>query len=426
MEQGRTQDDREIITGQVASFDLAQQNARLLALEAARLDVSPEIATPLQVIKVAKDELLAVSPAVLLVREEHAQRASQLLAGWSGPTRIRCGVGIPIGVVRFTAPSREALTPAVLDMLWDEGIAANFSYVTPSGPYVKGGADTPEHPHGATPKWNARSRRRHGLGVRIAVIDTGINCADTEWARSWLHGIPEDAANRDPLRATGKSTLTSGGGHGTFVAGVIRQIAPAAVVNVYKALDGEGTGDEERVACAILRAAADGADIINLSLGSETYRDRPPVALEAALQAIPDHIVVVAAAGNQGSRRPFWPAAFKRVIAVAALDVDGGPAPWSNRGSWVDLSTRGEGVVSTFVYGEEAPEDDPNPENFEVKAPWAMWSGTSFAAPQVAGLIALASSGRTPREAAADLLRSGTRLPDYGIAIDTPLRYVHV
>lgn len=422
--------DSDIIAQQVASFEPTAQAAIIEAMVADRDEMNaPTIPerTLLQRIEVDEAVPLVVTPSRVLVRAEHADRAAQLLnahaPGWSGPTPVVCDGDVPLGIARFDAPTSATLTTDVLDLLWDAGIEANFSYITPSGPFVKGGDNTPEHPTGTVPEWRSRSAATAGMGVRIAVIDTGINCDKTTWGRAWLRDIARTTKNRDQLNALGGAILDAGAGHGTFVAGIVRQVAPDSVVSVYRALDSEGIGTEESVACAILQAAADGADIINLSLGTETYKDRPPVAIEAALEAIPDHVVVVAAAGNQGSERPYWPAAFKRVIGVAALDELGEPASWSNRGPWVNMSTRGAGVVSTFVHGLESTARDPTPEDFRSTRPWAMWSGTSFAAPQISGLIAVESKGRTPREAAADLVRSGTHLADFGAAIATPLTY---
>lgn len=423
----RKRTDGEIIAQQTGAFAAPTQERLINDLLSARSAEAAGTRIPVQAIRVPETIPLVVTPSRLLVRAEHAREAHELLSaadpGWSEPTAVTCDGDVDLGIVRFEAPTREALAPQVVDMLWERGIAANFSYITPSGPYVKGGDNTPEHPTGPPPTWRSRSSARAGMGVRVAVIDTGINCSQTTWGRSWLRGIARTARNRDPLNAISGSTLDDGAGHGTFVAGIVRQVAPDCSVEVYRALDSEGIGTEEAVACAIVRAAAEGADIINLSLGTETYRDRAPVAIEAALEAIPDHVVVVAAAGNQGSERPFWPAAFKRVIAVGALDEHGEPADWSNRGPWVNLSTRGAGVVSTFVVGLESTARDPHPEDFRPTRPWAMWSGTSFAAPQIAGLIAVGASGRTPREAAAELTRSGRHIADFGAVIESPLRY---
>ena len=192
------------------------------------------------------------------------------------------------------------------------------------------------------------------------MIDTGIGKDVAIRTDGWITNIRITKENVDVLDEPGSPKgLDAGAGHGTFVAGVIRQVAPAADVRIYRALDSDGVGSEEGIACAIVRAWRDGATIINLSLGQESYGDYPPVALAAALGLISDDVIVVAAAGNLGgiapddpaATRPHWPAAFRRVVGVGGLDPKGKPATWSKRGPWVDASTVGEGIVSTFVAG---------------------------------------------------------------------------
>jgi subtilisin family serine protease len=176
----------------------------------------------------------------------------------------------------------------------------------------------------------------------------------------------------------------------------------------------------------MVRAVRDGAQILNLSLGLEALDDRPPVAFEVALEIIDElaaetgrDVLVVAAAGNFGHARPCWPAALDGVLAVAALTQDLQPADWSSRGFWVDCSTIGEGIRSTYVQGRESPIVDPDPETFPPDA-WALWSGTSFAAPQVAGAIARIAQedGVGPREALRRLLDGRPAIPDYGQAVE--------
>ncbi len=358
---------------------------------------------------------ILVVPGEILVHDEHADDAQAML----GADFRREPIGCPeLPVARFR--SEVADLAAATDALHDAGIPANFSHITPSGPYIKG-AGGAEMPNGMP----VEPESKVGEGrIRVAIIDTGINMDDTDWPSSWLAGITQDRANMDPLTAVSNGPLDHGGGHGTFVVGVVRQVTPNAQIRVYRALDSDGIGSEVAVACAILRAVADGVDIINLSLGTDTYKDRPPVALTAALELVPDEVVVVAAAGNDGSSRPNWPGAVKRVVAVGALDQDMKPAKWSNRGPWVDLSTVGEGVVSTFVSGYETAVQDPEPEDWRSdKTPWAMWTGTSFAAPQIAGLIARDAEGSDARTALANLRATGVHVADWGIAIASPLKY---
>ena len=199
---------------------------------------------------------------------------------------------------------------------------------------------------------------------------------------------------------------------------------PAAHVVALRALATDGTGTETDLAVAIRRAAElverrGGRGVLVLALGYRTVNDRAPVVVETALADLPDGVAVVAAAGNTGSTRPTWPAASKRVVAVAATDRSGRLAPWSDRGHWVDLATDGEGVVSTFVAGCETPghgPDDPfddHPESFPrpgQREAYALWSGTSFAAPAVAGWLAVRLAedpASSPRQAVAALRATG-------------------
>jgi subtilisin family serine protease len=128
--------------------------------------------------------------------------------------------------------------------------------------------------------------------------------------------------------------------------------------------------------------------------------------------------VIVACAGNAGSDRPFWPAALKRVVAVAALDAKGQDrAEFSNYGWWVDACAIGDKVVSSFF-----KYDAHTPVGEELFDGYAAWSGTSFAAPNVAGVIAAyaARHGFSTSRAAAIILdpSSHRSMPDLGVLVD--------
>ena len=281
----------------------------------------------------------------------------------------------------------------------------DFHYVAPMGVVVKADCG-PEPSLGLAPEPPVAPN-----GPRVAVIDTGI----TNQVRSdgWLANAPV-GANVDLLDDFAPfGLLDPGAGHGTFVAGVIQQIAPGVLVDVHRALDSDGLGGEAAAASAMVRAARAGAAVINLSFGLETDDDRPPLALAVAVDIIrtryPD-VLLVAAAGNFGRSRPCWPAAFKGVTAVGALTRTLDGAPWSSRGSWVDVSTIGEAVLSTYVTGDEADGD-----TYPADA-WAVWSGTSFAAPQVVAAVALVMQrlGISPRDALARLLDGREERTDFG------------
>lgn len=251
---------------------------------------------------------------------------------------------------------------------------------------------------------------------RIAVFDTGV---DPELRT--LHpalaqrvsGVPDD------LDVDGDGRLDVEAGHGTFVAGVINRVAPEAMVTVDRVLDPDGLGDE--LALALALADCD-APVVNLSLYGYTHHDMPPLLLTSAIDKLPRSTAVVAAAGNDATDRPAWPAAHKRVISVGALDTTNGEprrAPFSNYGWWVDCCAPGVDVWAAYVRGTY--ELDPA-RRFDG---WATWSGTSFAAPQVAALILrqAASSGATARQAAYQLLGDPdrTEVDGLGVVITPPV-----
>ncbi|HEX5087702.1 MAG TPA: S8/S53 family peptidase [Nocardioides sp.] len=285
----------------------------------------------------------------------------------------------------------------------------------------------------------AAGRRKPQGKVMVAVIDTGIAKANTR-TDGWLNEVrrtPGAEGNIDPLDRFPRPKngfLDFAAGHGTFAAGIVRLVDRDARIRVYRALDSDGFASELAIAAAMIRAVKDGADVLSLSVGMRTVDDRPSVALELALDVI-DEIVarrkreapaVVVSAGNYGDNRPVWPAAFTdRVISVAALNTRMQGAGWSSRGPWVTCSCIGQGIVSTFVPGDEDPAFSkhhpswPPPDHYPKNA-WAVWSGTSFAAPQIAGAISrmMREKGITsPPRAARRLLQRGTPTPNFGRAL---------
>ncbi|RJK98229.1 S8 family serine peptidase [Vallicoccus soli] len=313
---------------------------------------------------------------------------------------------------------RDGVPPARLEGLAGElralGHLASVDHVVPLAPVVKGLSGPEPSPVGV-PRPTASARA--GAGVRVAVVDTGIT--PERRADGWLDAVPREG-EVDPLDDLPEPNglLDLAAGHGTFVAGVVAQVAPGAELRAYRAVDSDGIGSDLEIALALVRALRDGADVVNLSFGVQTPGDVPPVALQAAVDILAEEhpeALVVAAAGNDGSDRPSWPAAFREVVAVGALDVDLAPAPWSNRGHWVDCSAVGEGVLSTYVPGVEDPEFDPAPDTYPADA-WAVWTGTSFAAPQVAGLVArvAAERGTGVQEAWRTVQRAAVRVPGAG------------
>jgi subtilisin family serine protease len=263
-----------------------------------------------------------------------------------------------------------------------------------------------------------------GREVTVAVLDTGIS--DHPWfeGRSWFAACGSDVQETPDSNADDR--LDSVAGHGTFIAGVVLQHAPSAHLLVDRVISGDGMTDELRLLQGLLRlrtaahAASRPIDIVSLSLGCYTHDDRPSAALSHGVAAFGHHTVFVACAGNAASERPYWPAAMKRVTAVGSLDAAGlDRASFSNYGWWVDACAVGDQVESSFfTYDGLGPDGD---ESFNG---YAIWSGTSFAAPRVAGVIAAkaATDGVPAVQAAAELLDPSRHhsLPDLGVFVDAP------
>lgn len=260
------------------------------------------------------------------------------------------------------------------------------------------------------------ARLGEGAGVTVGVCDTGIWRLAGGYHPQWLGGayVPE-LDDEDPLYAH-TDVLAPQGGHGTFVAGVVRQAAPGVRIDPEQALDATGVGDEASVVAAMARLAPE-VSIINLSLGGFTQDDQPSLPLTNAVAALPATSAVVAAAGNAGTSRPVWPAALAQVVAVAAVSQGSSgvvPVGDSGRGPWVDACSFGE-RTSTYVEGQLPLPGRPT----RIFHGFATWAGTSFAAAHVSGRLAalMTSTGLSAAAARLALLASPRWHPDYGVPV---------
>jgi subtilisin family serine protease len=258
-----------------------------------------------------------------------------------------------------------------------------------------------------------------GEGVAVAVLDTGMSGTAATDHPLWIGTSYVPRADEvDAAYSTG-DLFALEGGHGTFVAGVVRQAAPAARVDPERALDPNGIGDEESLTLA-LGSFDEQVQVVNMSLGCFTQDDVASEPLRQAIAAVPQEIVLVASAANQGTTRPSWPAAFDRVVAVAAVarDLDGAvtAACYSNHGHWVDACAVGN-RTSTYLRGRWSLPGDPAPEQFDL---YAYWLGTSFAAPHVAGRIAalMTTAGLSATQARDQLLLGPEFFPGYGVLVE--------
>lgn len=222
-------------------------------------------------------------------------------------------------------------------------------------------------------------RQATGAGAVVAVLDTGVAprhpSLESRIAPGGYDYVDDDATPdevADGVDQDGDGRHDEGYGHGTFVAGVVALVAPDARILPARVLDSEGRGGVFTVAEAVFDATERGADVINLSFGTVDKLESK-VLKEALKHAEKAGVVVVAAAGNDGTGTKHYPAAGDGVVSVGALNADGTSlASFSSRGGWVDLAAPGVDISSTVPCG------------------FGTWSGTSMAAPFVAGAAALA------------------------------------
>lgn len=227
--------------------------------------------------------------------------------------------------------------------------------------------------------------------VGVAVVDTGFVHAladDTGYAR--FSAVSAESRADAQVYADGTDRIQPYGGHGTAAAACLLAVAGAesTTVHVDSCLVG-GAVDEVTVVDALTAAVESGADVVSLQAGMYTREHVASVAFAAfhddVLAAHPD-TVVVAAAGNNGSDEKFWPAAFDWVTGVGGLTEDGSArAGWSNHGGWVDVYAPGDNVTVPFPNGTYEYHGGVSAEFTDGHA---VWSGTSFATPTVAGMIA--------------------------------------
>ena len=245
-------------------------------------------------------------------------------------------------------------------------------------------------------------------GVLVAIIDSGVDIEHPDLApQVWhntleatgLRGVDDDAngyiddvSGWDFTDAPGlpgdgdfigrDADPEDESGHGTHVAGIVGAVndnglgvagvAPGVSLMVLRAgfnIGSSGYLQDDDIASAIVYAADNGAHVINLSLGDPSYS---PLLADAVRYATDLDVVVVAAAGNEGSEEVYYPARLDETLAVAAAGSSGQRVGFSNRGSSIDIMAPGLAVLSTRPGGS-----------------YGLLSGTSMAAPHVAAVAAL-------------------------------------
>jgi subtilisin family serine protease len=213
--------------------------------------------------------------------------------------------------------------------------------------------------------------------ITIAVIDSGICAAHPDLAGRLVTGYDFVDDDNNPA---------DGAGHGCNVAGVIAAVtnngigmagtAPNVRIMPLRVLDNNGLGSYSDVAAAIVYAVDNGAQILNLSLSGPQLSQTLATAVQYALSR---NVTVIAAAGNYGTPQVYYPAGIPGVIAVGSIDPNLQRSSFSNFGAHVRIFAPGRDILATTMNGD-----------------YDAVTGTSFAAPMVAGLMAMSRALNVP------------------------------
>lgn len=237
-----------------------------------------------------------------------------------------------------------------------------------------------QYSHTLTKSQEAWKKSLGSENVTIAIVDSGVDRYHPDLKEKLVE--PYNVLN--PSYPNG--ALSDPLGHGTHCAGIaaavtnnnvgVAGVAPKAKIQSVRVLDEEGGGTNAGVAEGIIWASSNGADIINLSLGSPKSSQ---AIKEAVISAIENNVLVIAAAGNDGDETQNYPAAYTGVLSVGSTNEKDAKSNFSQYGSWIKVTAPGSNIISTLpTYGSA----------MEGKN-YGLASGTSMASPFVAGLAAL-------------------------------------
>ncbi|OFW68379.1 MAG: hypothetical protein A2V52_06330, partial [Actinobacteria bacterium RBG_19FT_COMBO_54_7] len=215
--------------------------------------------------------------------------------------------------------------------------------------------------------------QKGSAGLALAVIDTGLDYNHEDLAGRRAGGYDFYNGDSDPMDDNGHGTTVSG----VACANTNNILGTAGIdwnakIMPLKALNSDGEGSLDGVVNSLYYAAAQGADVINMSFTSSTYTQE----LEAAVEyAHSSGCVMTAAAGNEGNSKINYPAALTYVIGVGSIGPSGARSSFSNYNSSVDLTAPGENIYGPYI----GPGENR----------YLSGSGTSEAAPHVSGAALL-------------------------------------
>ncbi|MGV3616205.1 MAG: S8 family peptidase [Fimbriimonas sp.] len=222
--------------------------------------------------------------------------------------------------------------------------------------------------------WKPNLANSSGREVRVAVLDTGLGAANSGlWSKvvASRNFVESGMLAIDRPMATDSNNngvLDEASGHGTMVAGIIDFVAPKTKLIVARVANSDGAAHAWNIVQGIRFAVEQGAEVINLSFGSE---ERNNTIGRAVAYAERKGVVVVAGIGNSSVSDAFYPAKFPSVIGVSAVGSNGVKAGFSNWSSKTQAAAPGFSIVSQYWDGE-----------------LTQWSGTSFSAAFVSATVA--------------------------------------
>lgn len=256
-----------------------------------------------------------------------------------------------------------------------------------SDPFLSPTSDYYQYQHtmvGSTYAWNAGYT---GEGIKIAILDTGVS-QHTDLNIVGNYNFSGENAETETAPSGPATDYDDKDGHGTHVAGLAAAknntvggagIAPDASIYNIRVLNSDGQGTSAWINRGINHAVDQKVDIISMSLGGAGYSD---VDAETVKNAYEAGIVVIAAAGNDGSKVKSYPACYPGAICIGAVQQNKGRTYFSNYGSWVDFSAPGSNLYSTASPNSTYKE-------YVNGAYYEPMSGTSQATPVVSGTAAV-------------------------------------